>query len=153
MLGRVWRTVVRHRWVVVVIGAAGLVVLAGCGGGQSGSEPTRTEPPAKAKGLIAFDGGQGSEYHPERAGIYLMRADGRGKPRRLTKGFDLFPAWSPDGGKIAFTRDWSKNIYIINADARGLRRLKSAPGIARDFTWSPDGRLIGFGGDGSRQSR
>ena len=52
-----------------------------------------------------------------------MRADGRGKPRRLTKGFDLFPAWSPDGGKIAFTRDWSKNIYIINADARGLRRL------------------------------
>jgi len=51
--------------------------------------------------------------------------------------------------KIAFQskRDGNMNIYVMNADGSGLKRLTNNP--AGDFkpVWSPDGRMIAFESD------
>ena len=99
--------------------------------------------------------------------IYVMNADGSGK-RRLTPTRnaapdyrpDVGPAWSPDGRKIAFETlrhagrfacsdghpsagcNWE--IYVMNADGSGQRRLTRDPGQDRGATWSPDGRRLLF---------
>jgi TolB protein len=60
-----------------------------------------------------------------------------------------WPAWSPDGTRIAFTgRDsrsaYDTDIYVVNVDGSGLVRLTNDP-RARDAmpSWSSDG-LIAF---------
>ncbi len=59
---------------------------------------------------------------------------------------DSTPVWGPDGKLIVFasTRDGRPQIYLMNADGSGLRRVSN--GQADDFspTWSPDGNWIGF---------
>jgi Tol biopolymer transport system component len=100
--------------------------------------------------------------------IYVMNADGSGK-RRLTPnaahfrpdfGPDFGPAWSPDGRKIAFdtlrhagphacsdgypSAGCNREIYVMNADGSGQRRLTRDPGIDQGVTWSPDGRELLF---------
>jgi len=62
---------------------------------------------------------------------------------------DVFPAWSPDGRRIAFQsdRDGEFEIYVINADGSNLTRLTGNP--AKDVfpAWSPDGSHIAFVSD------
>jgi TolB protein len=85
--------------------------------------------------------------------IWLMNADGTGQ-RKLTSGAgrDLLPSWSPDGRKIAFERRLgnregrrhgasSFDIYVVNADGSGLRRL--AENGSRPL-WSSDGKKMAF---------
>jgi len=59
---------------------------------------------------------------------------------------DLWPAWSPDGRRIAFTstRDGDPEIYVMRADGTGARRLTTTPGRDAHPSWSPDGRSILF---------
>jgi Tol biopolymer transport system component len=79
--------------------------------------------------------------------LYVMNADGSGVTR-LADGpaNDVFPAWSPDGTRLAFAsgRDGNWEIYRINAGGGGLQRLTNDP--AEDFSpaWSPDGARIAF---------
>ncbi len=79
-----------------------------------------------------------------------MDAQG-GDATRLTEssGLDAFPAWSPDGEKIAFTsgRDGNPEIYVMNADGSGQTNITNNPAqdsIQGDFSWSPDGTKILF---------
>jgi TolB protein len=64
---------------------------------------------------------------------------------------NYLPAFSPDGTKIAFTsnRDGNPEIYVMNRDGSGLRRLTNNPAIDVTPTWSPTGTQIAFTSDRS----
>ena len=74
-----------------------------------------------------------------------------GVTERLTQGpdNDWYPAWSPDGTKIAFMRgpaeSLASDIYVMDADGSDVVNVTNSPGT-QDLspTWSPDGRRIGF---------
>ncbi len=62
---------------------------------------------------------------------------------------NFLPAWSPDGSKLAFTsnRDGNSEIYVVNRDGSGMRRLTNHPSIDVTPTWSPTGNQIAFTSD------
>ena len=86
-----------------------------------------------------------------RSKIYTIDlADGR--VRRLTEGPDWHdekPVWSPDGRQIAFVSNRAGNydIYVMQADGSGVRRLTSHDALEHDPSWTPDGRAIVFTGE------
>lgn len=106
-------------------------------------------------------------------GIHVMQADGSdvrqltspNDPAQCSQGSsasDWKPDWSPDGQKILFEREFHTdeggfdcgldgwgyvpNVYVVNADGTGQRRLRSADiwNEDADPAWSPDGRSIAF---------
>ena len=95
-------------------------------------------------------------------GRYLVRTDGSGA-RRLPY-IPLTAVWSPDGRRIAFAgkprpaatglvRAFRRNtdIYVMNADGSGLRKLTHNAGYNAEPAWSPDGRKIAFRSTRKRQ--
>jgi TolB protein len=54
--------------------------------------------------------------------------------------------WSPDGQRLAFTsnRDGNTEIYVVNRDGSGLRRLTNHPENDVTPTWSPTGQQIAW---------
>lgn len=80
------------------------------------------------------------------ADIYVMRSNGR-SVKQLTKGrgFDASPSFSPNGRRIAFSREGrGTHIFSIRRRGGGLRRLTRGPGFNRGPVYSPNGRLIAF---------
>jgi serine/threonine protein kinase len=85
--------------------------------------------------------------------IYLVGLDG-GEPQQITNLPDgaCQPAWSPDGGRLAFSSPckgvdeylYQAGLHIINADGTGLVSMPTAPGGDFDPAWSPDGQRIAF---------
>lgn len=75
----------------------------------------------------------------------------KGDWRNITKSSgaaDRFPAWSPDGKKIAWFSDASGEYQLMITDQEGLEKPKSisVPNPTFFFrpTWSPDGKYIAF---------
>jgi Tol biopolymer transport system component len=60
--------------------------------------------------------------------------------------FQTDPAWSPDGGTIAFAsaRAGTFDLYTMDADGSGTRPLTATSENDRQPTWSPDGARIAF---------
>ncbi len=54
-----------------------------------------------------------------------------------------FPAWSPDGTRIAFASRGDPELWLMNADGSGQQRI----GIGFAPRWSPDGSRIAANGD------
>jgi dipeptidyl aminopeptidase/acylaminoacyl peptidase len=52
------------------------------------------------------------------------------------------PQWSPDGRRLAFTRD--DEIWIVESDGSRLTRVVAKPAGGHDPRWSPDGRQLAF---------
>jgi Tol biopolymer transport system component len=59
------------------------------------------------------------------------------------------PSWSPDGSQIVFTGfdGGLSDLFLINRDGTGLRRLTHDRYADLEPTWSPDGRTIAFSTD------
>jgi Tol biopolymer transport system component len=58
---------------------------------------------------------------------------------------DRAPDWSPDGTRLAFSRD--DVIFVVNADGTGLRSFAITGGT--NPAWSPDGTKIAYDNGGS----
>jgi Tol biopolymer transport system component len=58
------------------------------------------------------------------------------------------PVWSPGGGRIAFLSrgERSKEVYVVNADGSGQRRLTGDARFPASPAWSPNGRQLVFEG-------
>ena len=72
-----------------------------------------------------------------------MNANGSGQTRLTNNDAnDIFPAWSPDGSKIAFQsyRDGQAEIYVMNANGNGQTRLTNHDEYDGQPAWSPDAR-------------
>ena len=91
--------------------------------------------------------------------LYTVDAEG-GTARRLTshKGYEMFPRFSPDGSKIAFTAQYDGNteVYVMPSEGGSPTRLTYTATLGRDdvadrmgpnnivMTWTPDGQHIIF---------
>lgn len=72
---------------------------------------------------------------------------GRYSPERLANDF----AFSPDGGRVAFTVQLGRNplrspreVFVMNVDGTGLRQLTNDGAYASHPAWSPDGTTIAY---------
>jgi Tol biopolymer transport system component len=69
-----------------------------------------------------------------------------GLVRKLTTEFDNFPAFSPSGDLITFTRRSVKtddyDIFTMRPDGTDIKQLTTAPGNDSHSSWSPDGKFI-----------
>ena len=67
---------------------------------------------------------------------------------------DRYPCWSPDGTRVAFTsdRNHSTNLYVMQADGRGLKRIVTSPAVCYMPSWqrTPKGERIVFGMHGDK---
>lgn len=83
------------------------------------------------------------------AEIYLIDADGKGKPKRLTNNAEeeRAPSWSADGKRIVFScRRGGPDFEICVMNADGSGQVQLTDNTIGDLTpsWSPDGKKIVF---------
>jgi TolB protein len=106
-------------------------------------------PTWSSRGLIAFERHLGADQE-----IWVVDPAGGGAAARITAadGGGSDPAWSPDGRRLAFTRqvDGIKRIFLVDAD--GQTSLESPTTSAtcdcEEPTWSPDGSQLAYVGPG-----
>jgi TolB protein len=81
-------------------------------------------------------------------GLWIVRADGSGARRITPDTWEAqYPAWSPDGTLIAFTRvvppdDFA--LHVISPDGTGLRKVSQGNHNDNYAAWSPDGDQLVF---------
>jgi TolB protein len=80
------------------------------------------------------------------ADIWVAGLDGSGAVQ-VTQGLDAWePAWSPDGGRLAFVGQSRESgqidIWVVNAQGTGLQHLTFDGATDSRPSWSPDGRWI-----------
>ena len=72
--------------------------------------------------------------------IYIMNADGTGLTRLPQTAGGVYPAPSPKGGRIAFSR--GGDIYLVDVTTGGLTNLTNSPVSEQDPAYSPSGKQI-----------
>jgi WD40 repeat protein len=72
--------------------------------------------------------------------------DGKDRRTLTAGGINNWPAYSPDGSRVAFcsSRDGTFDLYVMNADGSGVRRVVELDGMQARPAWSPDGRRLAF---------
>jgi len=96
--------------------------------------------------LLAFESNRNSTIYYQ---IYLFNNEQR-SITRLTEPAEcsnFSPVWSPDGKRIVFysnCEDDQRDIYVMNRDGSGRKRLTSSSGEDKFPALSPDGNNITF---------
>jgi Tol biopolymer transport system component len=131
------------------------LLLSACSGGEEDRAATTTAPIPSIRTTPEPSGGPlpgRVVFHDRNGDLWTMLGD-ESERRLLTKsgeGFDLDPAWSPDGELIVFrsSRDPSpeEGLLVIRADGTGERAFASGGTFA---DWSPDGRHVVFSAQGA----
>ena len=81
------------------------------------------------------------------AEIYSIEIVSRKITKLIDGGVNTYPAWSPDGKRIAFRRmlgESNSEVFLANADGSDARNLTNDPAFDGWPTWSPDGTKIAF---------
>jgi Tol biopolymer transport system component len=75
--------------------------------------------------------------------LYTVRPDGSDL-HQVTQGTasDVYPAWSPDGGRIAFVRLTPSQVWTVNADGTEARAATDDGRYYSDVSWSRDGTRL-----------
>ena len=133
-----------RRFAGVLVAIVTAIVGTGCGGAD------------EARPDLAFVSTRDGDY-----AIFEMNADGSAQhrltPRESTGAasparlfFQVEPAWSPDASQIAFAsaRSGSFDLFVMDADGTGTRRLTSGKQDDSHPTWSSDGDRLAFERDG-----
>ncbi|HET6893610.1 MAG TPA: Calx-beta domain-containing protein, partial [Pyrinomonadaceae bacterium] len=123
------------------------------GNNSATTEITVTATPLRQKtnGQVAFSSING---------IFTVKADGSEAPVPFPGGSTaIFPRWSPDGTKMAFTVAKNSNTFpfsftaidVVNADGTGLITLannviNTSFDDRSGFAWSPDGTRVAYVG-------
>ena len=108
------------------------------------------------------------------SGTLVFQSDRAGRPKLYTLDLaagrvtalttdpqygDENPRWSPDGRQILFKSNRAHygaspetgqpdfDLYVMQADGSGVRRLTKAPANENEATWMPDGRSIVYSSD------
>jgi TolB protein len=98
--------------------------------------------------VIRFIGTQGNVdilgVNPDGSGRKMAIAEEQGKLVHQE-----WPAWSPDGKRLAFssTHEGNQEIYTAATDGSDVVRLTQHPGHDAHPCWSPDGKSIAFATD------
>jgi len=83
--------------------------------------------------------------------LFVQSLTARQQPAPVAnyKGSNSAPAWSPDGRHLAavLTKDGSSQIYLMNADGSGLRRISFSGVIDTEPFFTPNGQSIYFTSD------
>ena len=96
--------------------------------------------------FLAFESNRGSTIYYQ---IYLFDND-KGSITRLTEPAECSnwaPTWSPDGKRIVFYSNCENNkrdIYLMNRDGSGRKKLTSSSGENKFPVFSPNGNSIAF---------
>jgi Tol biopolymer transport system component len=161
----------RHRryWAVaalVAVVGVGVLILLERGAASHPASPALSARSGAVAGTpsskIAFVRDVGRFMRPPWFELYVINPDGSGR-RRLARrawvsNLSLYLAWSPDRRKLVFAAHVSrsprpcdtaagycgKEIFVINADGSGLRRLTRNAVADREPAWSPDGQKIAW---------
>lgn len=130
---------------VAAIAAIAVVVIAGY-------LAPRDEPAAVTGDLIAY--GCKEQNNPWYA-VCVAPSDGTGTERLTTHLPTTDPAWSPDGRRLAFTRNEDTgestlfthdDVFVMGSDGGDVRQLtpdKDGRSLSQP-TWSPDGRQLAY---------
>lgn len=89
---------------------------------------------------ISPDGSQVAfqRYYGGTTAIYVTPADGSGEPRALTEqGYNLMPAWSPDGLSIAYVgeQDGQIDAFVMDLEGQELLQITDDYFEERDLDW------------------
>jgi Tol biopolymer transport system component len=77
-------------------------------------------------------------------GLRILDPESR-KTRVLTTGYDNLPGWSPDGGRILFTRrvdEVNFDVFTIRPDGSDLLRVTTSRATDGHAVWAADGRIM-----------
>jgi Tol biopolymer transport system component len=121
--------------------------------------------------FVSFPAGRRAGEAAHAFEIIVINADGSAKHtvvhwRGNRPPFGIGPSWSPDGRRLVFDArskgsgalcrsegPCNDELYVVNADGSGLRRLTRNAAADAQAAWSPDGRKIAFisGRDGGAE--